>query len=405
MCPSVFEANLPQLAYVDAQSPEEAHRRIREVRAIAPIAMGLLGPEILSYDLVRSVLLDSRFGMPKGSFLAIQGVTSGPLTERFGRGLPSLDGAEHDRLRRLIAQAFTPRATARLNTMIAELINSIVDPLTAVGRCDVVEDIARRFPIPVICALLGAPAHDWLLFSDWADAIFKIFTWNAAGNEDLISKAYNELDAYIDDMVEQRRENLSGDLISELIRAEDDGDRLTRDELCKLVAVLLTAGTDTTRHQLAAAAQVLCDHPEQWALLAECPELAPNAVAELMRHTPAAFFVIREAHEDVEIGGVVIPAGTKIAVNMAAANRDPDVYDDPERLDITRDDSSPRLVFGFGIHHCLGAHLARAELSQALTVMTRRMPNPRRTGPAPWKPFAPLTGPLTLPIEFDVDAR
>ncbi|KZS62413.1 cytochrome [Mycobacterium kansasii] len=403
MCPSVFEADLPSLAYRDARSPEEAHHLIRQAREQAPIAMGLLGPEILSYELVRSVLIDSRFTVPKGLFLAAQGITSGRLWERFRNNLMSLDGAEHNRLRRLVSKAFTPRSTVRLEPTITEVITSLVDPLTVVGRCDVVTDIAQRYPIPVICALLGAPATDWQLFSDWADDIFKMFTWNAAGNEAVIMNAYDQLDAYVDDMVVQRRDNLTDDLISELIRAEEDGARLNRDELCRLVSAMLMAGTDTTRNQLAAAVQVLCDHPEQWALLGRHPELAPTAVAELVRHTPAVFFVIRQAVEDVELAGVVIPAGTQLSVNIAAANRDPDVYEDPERLDITRDDPSARLAFGAGVHHCLGAHLARAELGLGLTVMTQRLRNPRRTGPAPWRPFTPQTGPVTLPIEFDVD--
>jgi cytochrome P450 len=146
-----------------------------------------------------------------------------------------------------------------------------------------------------------------------------------------------------------------------------------------LAAVLLMAGTDTTRNQLAAAVQVLCDHPDQWALLAEHPELAPRAVEELMRHTPAIFGAMRKAVEDVELGGVVIPAGTLVIANTAAANRDPAVYDDPDRLDITRENPPAMLTFGGGIHYCLGAHLARAELAQALAVMTRRMPNHHRT--------------------------
>jgi cytochrome P450 len=145
-----------------------------------------------------------------------------------------------------------------------------------------------------------------------------------------------------------------------------------------LAAVLLMAGTDTTRNQLAAAVQVLCDHPDQWALLAEHPELAPRAVEELMRHTPAIFGAMRKAVEDVELGGVVIPAGTLVIANTAAANRDPAVYDDPDRLDITRENPPAMLTFGGGIHYCLGAHLARAELAQALAVMTRRMPDPER---------------------------
>ena len=339
--------------------------------------------------------------MPKGLALAAQGITSGRLWDKVTTGLLSRDGADHNRLRRLVSKAFTPRSTARLETTIVEVITELVDPVTRTGRCDVVADIARRYPIPIICELLGAPRADWQLFSDWADDIFKALTWNVADHAAVIMAAFDELDGYIDNMVAQRRHNLTDDLISELIRAEDDGDRLTADELRILAEALLMAGTDTTRNQLAAAVQDLCDHPQQWALLAEHPELAPRAVEELMRHNPVIFTTMRKAVEDVELGGVRIPAGTLVIVNTAAANRDPAVYDDPDRLDITREGPATMLTFGGGIHYCLGAHLARLELAQALSVITRRMPNPRSAGPARWKAIIGITGPTTLPIEFD----
>ena len=339
--------------------------------------------------------------MPKGASLAAQGITSGRLWDKAITGLLSRDGADHDRLRRLVSGAFTPRSTARLQTTIIEVITELVDPVTSMGRCDVVADIARQYPIPIICGLLGAPRQDWQLFSDWAEDIFKIFNWNVANDAAIIMGAFDELDAYIDDMVAQRRHDLTDDLISQLIRAEDDGDRLSADELRMLAEALLMAGTDTTRNQLAAAVQDLCDHPRQWALLAEHPELAPQAVEELMRHSPVIFTTMRKAVEDVELGGVSMPAGTLVIVNTAAANRDPAVYDGPDRLDITREGPATMLTFGGGIHYCLGAHLARLELAQALTVITRRMPNPHRAGPAPWKPLVGITGPTTLPIEFD----
>ena len=228
-------------------------------------------------------------------------------------------------------------------------------------------------------------------------------TWNVANDAAVIMAAFDELDAYIDDMVAHRRRNLTDDVISQLIRAEDDGDRLSAAELRMLAETLLMAGTDTTRNQLAAAVQVLADHPDHWALLAQHPELAPKAVHELMRYCPVIFTTMRKAAEDVELDGVRIPAGTLVIVNTAAANRDPSVYDDPDRLDITREGSATMLTFGGGIHYCLGAHLARLELAQALTVITRRMPNPRRTGPAPWKTIIGITGPTTLPIEFDAE--
>ena len=262
-----------------------------------------------------------------------------------------------------------------------DVITELVDRHIAAGRCDIVADIARPYPIPIICALLGAPGEDWQLFSHWADDISKAFGVNVAAEEPAILRAWAQLDAYIEDLIAQRRHYLTDDLISELIRAEDDGDRLTHDELVNLVAILLNAGTDTTRNQLAAAVEVLSDHPDQWALLAEHPELAPKAVEELMRHSPIVFGSLRVATTDVELGDVLIPAGAFVLANTAAANRDPAVYDDPDRLDITRDGPAPMLTFGGGVHYCLGAHLARVELVEALRVITPRCPMP--AAPAP----------------------
>jgi cytochrome P450 len=399
--PTVFDAGLPAIAYEQARDPDEAHRLIRQARAQGSIALGPHGPEVLSYELVRIVLRDPRFCVPKGVVLAAQGITSGRLWDKATTGLLSLDGADHQRLRRMVCKAFTPRSTARLQTTIVNVITELVNPVTTTGRCDVVADITRRYPIPIICELLGAPRCDWQLLSDWAEDIFKIFDWNVANDEPVIMAASDELDAYINDMVAERRRNLTDDLMSELIRAEDDGDRLTADELTRLAATLLMAGTDTTRNQLAAAVGDLCDHPQQWALLAEQPDLAPQAVEELMRHSPVIFAAMRTATEDVQLGGVTIPAGTTVLANIASANRDPVVYNDPDRLDIARTSPPALLSFGGGIHHCLGAHLARLELAEALTVITRRMPNPRPCGPAPWKPLLGITGPATLPIEFE----
>jgi cytochrome P450 len=398
--PNVFDAGLPTIDY-EAGSPDEAHAIIREARRQAPIAIGPHGPELLTYELVHAALRDQRLRIPQGMFLASQGITSGPLWDRVATSLISLDGAEHHRLRRLVSKAFTPRATARLRTTVIDVITELLDRHTACGRCEVVTDIARRYPIPIICALLGAPSEDWQLFSSWTDDIFKAFSWNVAAEIPVILAAWEELDAYIDDMVAHRRHALTDDLVSELIRAEDDGDRLTADEMRMLVAGLLMAGTDTTRNQLAASVQVLCDHPDQWALLGKRPELAAHAVEETMRHSPIAFSTLRTAVEDVEIAGFMIPAGTLVIANTGAANRDPAVYDDPDRLDITRDGTPAMQTFGAGMHYCLGANLARLELAEALAVMAQRMPNARRAGPAPWKPLTAISGPTTLPVEFD----
>ncbi|MDT5126043.1 MAG: hypothetical protein QOH54_1687 [Mycobacterium sp.] len=398
--PSVFDAALPTVDYGDWLDREAAHQSIREARQHAPIAFGPYGPEVLDYDLVRTMLRDSRFAIPQGIALVVQGITSGPVWDRVGKLLISLDGEEHHRLRRLVAKAFTPRAAERMRNACVDVINGLVDPVAEVGNCDFVADVANHYPIPIICALLGAPREDWQLFSQWATDISKAFGCSVTEHESAILRAWDALDGYLEGLIERRRHSLTDDLISDLIRVEDDGEHLSHDEMRNLALILLNAGTDTTRNQLAAAVQVFCDHPDQWALLAERPELAPKAVEEVMRHSPIIFSTLRKATEDVELGEVLIPAGAYVIGSTAAANRDPAVYDDPERFDITRDDPPAMLTFGGGVHYCLGAHLARIEMAEALKVLARRMPNLRRTGPAPWKPITDIAGPTTLPIEF-----
>ncbi|SEH62497.1 Cytochrome P450 [Mycolicibacterium rutilum] len=395
-------ADMPTLSYEDAPSAHEAHRRIAEARRATAVAQGAHGPELLTYEAAHAALRDPRMSMPPGLGLKAQGITSGPLWDRAVTSLLSINGDDHTRLRRLVCKAFTPRSVNRLEATITDIIGGLVDPLLPAGRCEVVEDIARPYPVPVIAELLGAPSEDAKLFSEWADDFFKLFAWNVAEHEPVILQAWGELDEYIDAMVADRRTSLTDDLISELIRAEDDGDRLTIEELRMLAAGILMAGTDTTRNQLAAAVDVLCDHPDQWELLAEHPELAMNAVEELMRFYPVVFGAMRMTTEDVEYAGVEIPAGTFVLVNTASANRDPATYDDPDTLDITRRGAAPMQTFGAGAHYCLGANLARRELAEALVVMASRMRNLRRAGPAIWKPLVGITGPAKVPIEFDV---
>lgn len=405
---NLFDVAWPTFAYQDVTDPVEAHRLIRGAHRQAPIALGPYGPEVLSYDLVRTILRDPRFAMPRGISLVVQGITSGPVWDKVCRTLMSAEPDQHRRLRRLVSRAFTPRAAERMRDACFEVINELIDRHGAAGHCDLVHDIARQYPVPIICALVGAPREDWELFSRWADDLSKAFGANVASEEPAILRAWEQLDAYLEILIARRRRALGDDLISELIRAEEDGDRLTHDELVNLVAILLNAGTDTTRNQLAAAVQALAEHPDQWALLAEHPELAPQAVEELMRHSPIVFAALRVATTDVELGhlgdlrDIVVPAGAYVIANTAAANRDPAAYDDPDRLDITRQGAPPMTTFGGGVHYCLGAHLARLELAEALKVITRRMSHPRCTGTAPWKPIAGISGPTSLPIAFSI---
>ncbi|MBV5244719.1 cytochrome P450 [Mycolicibacterium sp. PAM1] len=399
---NVFESDLPALTYDVFATPEQVWPDLCDAQRRAPIALGPMGPEILSYDMARAILRDTRFTIPPGINLAAQGITSGPLFDKVMSTLLCLEGAEHQRLRKLVSKAFTPRATDRLHDTIVDVVNGLVDPLVAAGRCDVVADIARPYPIPIICALLGAPREDWELFSVWTEDVFQAFSFSSdlASLESDVMRAWTELDAYVDDMIADRRANLTDDLLSDLIRAEDDGDRLSSAELRMLAASLLMAGTDTTRNQLAASVQALSEHPDQWALLRERPDLAMRAVEETMRHSPSVCGSPRIVLEDTEYDEFVFPAGTFVFVNTFAANRDPAVYDDADRLDLQREGAPAILTFGGGVHYCLGANLARRELAEALRILAARLPDARRQGAAPWKPMLGMTGPTVLELEF-----
>ena len=400
--PSVFDAGLPTVDYdVLTATPAEVYPQLFAAQRLAPIALGQFGPEVLSYELVRTILRDSRFQIPPGYILAVQGITSGPLWDKVVNSILGMEGARHQRVRGVVSKAFTPRAVERLHATIVDVIDEIVEPISRQGHCDVVTEISRPYPVPIICALLGAPREDWQQFSLWTDDIFKAFSFPFTVDDvPGVMRAWGELDDYVDGMVARRRHTLTDDLLSDLIRAEHDGERLNAEELRMLAAAMLLAGTDTTRNQVAASIEVLCEHPDQWELLRNTPGLAIAAVDETMRHSPIAGSVLRVVAEDVELAGVRFPAGTIILANTAAANRDPAIYDDPNRLDITREGLPPILNFGAGVHYCPGANLARLEIAEALKTVTRRISSPHRTGPAPWKPVGGLSGPTSLPIAF-----
>ncbi|MDT5131148.1 MAG: hypothetical protein QOE41_459, partial [Mycobacterium sp.] len=189
-CPTIYEADLPTVSYEDAPTPQIAHERLKQARQQGAIAMGAHGPEILSYELAHTALRDHRLSPPPGLGLEAQGITSGPLWDRVTASILSVNGEDHARLRRLVSKAFTPRAVARLDTTIVDIINRLIDPLMTVGRSEIVGDIARPYPVPVICELLGAPSQDSQLFSAWADEFFKTFTWIVAEYQPEILKAW-----------------------------------------------------------------------------------------------------------------------------------------------------------------------------------------------------------------------
>ena len=401
MTTSVFEIELPMLDVIDVPK-EQAQAVMRDLAAEHWIVRNPFGFTILRYDDVAAILRDKRWHNAAAIIPQMMGVTNEEFLSRQRTSILSAEGDVHTRLRRLVAPAFSPRAADRLRPFMREVVNGLVDAIAPSGRSDVAVDICEPYPIPIICELLGAPKQDWQLFSRLAEAVLRIFNGDLNDQIVTIMRAQDELDDYVRDMIAQRRSRPADDLITALIAAEEAGDRLTNDELVIMVGAVIVGGTDTTRNQLGCSVALFAEHPDQWALLAEQPELAPRAVDESMRYFGAVRGTGRFASEEIEYRGLVFPQGTMVMPSMAVANRDAAVWPDPGTFDITREPvGQPHLTLGSGIHYCLGASLAKAELQEALPLLARRMPDLRIDGAVTWKPSeVGIFGPEHLPVTF-----
>ena len=403
MATLVHDLELPELELIDLER-DEALAVFAEARNRHWLARTPLGYIVTRHEDVTAILRDRRFHSALSLLPRMSGITDEEFLDREDRSILSLEGEEHARLRRIVAGAFTPKRAERFRPFMREVIGELVDEVAPSGRCELVADVCEPYPIPIICELLGAPKADWKLFSAWATDIFRIFNGDLVNDLEVIKAASAELDEYVRAMIEARRSEPADDLLSDLIAAEEAGDRLSTDELVGLASAVLMAGTDTTRNQLACSVALLAEHPEQWKLLGDRPELAPKAVEETMRYLGAVRGTARLASEDIEYRDILFPAGTLVATSLAGANFDEGVWTNPDVFDITREGgTAQQMTFGSGVHFCLGASLARAELQEALPLLARRMPDIAIDGAVEWKAATVgIWGPARLPLTFSV---
>jgi hypothetical protein len=389
-------------AFIDTLSPaydadiHAAHRRARAEGWYATTPLGLI---VLGHEEVRAVLHDRRWRELGAAALQLAGITRGPLWEWMHQIVSNQEGEEHARLRRLVSQAFTPRSAEKLRPVMRETANEFVDRFAAAGRCELVSAFAAPYPVRVIGALLGVPPGDFARFHAWSTDLSLAFGSRITEELPRIEAALGALSEYVDGLLAERSRAPGDDLISALLAVRERSDRLSADELRAMVTVLIFGGQDTTQCQLACAVATFIRHPEQWKMLADDPSLAASATEEILRYEPAGSGSPRIASEDLRLADLEVKAGTIALPSGPAANRDPAVYPDPDRFDITRK-AAPHLTFGGGVHYCLGAALARAELQEALPILARRLPGVRGDGPAVWRTGSLIRGPERLPIAF-----
>jgi cytochrome P450 len=284
------------------------------------------------------------------------------------------DPPDHTRLRGLVQKAFTPRVVEGLRPRVEQICDGLLDVVLERGRCDLVADFAYPLPVQIIVEMLGVPAEDHEQFRVWSDALARGLDPDFLLPPEAVQQRLAGILSfaqYFAALIEERRAHPGGDLLTRLIQAEEQGDMLTQGELLSTCILLLVAGHETTVNLIAGGAHALMRHPDQLARFRDDPDAVRSGVEEMLRYVGPVQLTGRVARDPIEVGGVVIGTGEFAMLLIGSANRDPDAFADPEAFDVTRSDNN-HLGFGFGIHHCLGAPLARLEAQVALPALVRR---------------------------------
>jgi cytochrome P450 len=318
----------------------------------------------------------------------------------FADWLGFVDPPQHTRLRRLTARAFSPRRVAALRGYVQTVVDAAVDRVADAGDADLIAELALPVPAQVIACLLGVPAPDVEQFKSWTEDVLRVPAWVGDPDENLriAHRGVQNLEQYFRDLIAWRRRNPADDLLGVLVRADQDGQLLTEQELVSTCALLLVAGHETTTYLIGNGTLALLRHPAELARLRAQPELIESAVEELLRYDGPVAGIARLASQDSDIGGQLIPAGQVAMGMLGAANRDPEVFHDPDRLDIGRRDSH-HLGFGDGRHFCPGAAMARLEARIALCCLMTRLPRLQlATDDLNWTNSLAIRGVTKLPV-------
>jgi cytochrome P450 len=398
----VTEMELPRLDYLaEDLRGERFHDAMNELRSRSWLAAAPIGYFVLDREAASFFLRTKSATFPGMKIAELFGVEEGPLLEQMRRNILHVNGDAHRRLRNLVNPAFTPRAADRWRPAMREFLERLWEPLAGAAECEFVAAFAKPYPSLTIATVMGAPLDDAPRLYEWSNLIQRQFDGPSLLNErDAIERACAEFYDWAGELIERRRDDPGDDLISTLIAASHDGDRLSDVECMNLVLNVLVGGVDTTQAQLAQALRLFAAHPEQWELLAARPGLAPRAVEETLRYEPITPFTARLLHKEVEYRGVTFPVDTVVMVAAFTGNRD-GVEGDPDAFDITAERGQAKpLTFGAGIHYCLGASLARAELQEALGVLPTRMPGLDLAGAPEFGSIHGIYGLERLPLRW-----
>jgi cytochrome P450 len=395
---------------VTATTPDQAPRltvtdptfsitsaEVHDAREASWYAHTEYGIAVLRYEEVGELIHHPSLRQGSVQWPAHNGVTEGPFLRWWNSWILNKEGQEHHRLRTLLNPAFSRRLIKGLVPRFQALADELIDTFAAKGECDFMAEFADPYAARVIAIMLGTPEEEWPIIA--RESITIGLAMGVTFKQELpqIEEALTTLFEYADSLIADREANPRDDFVTTLLQAKNEGG-LSTDELRDAIVLMVFGGYDTTRNQLGLAMQSFVNHPDQWNLLAENPTLGGKAVEEVMRTNPTVRWVTREAIEDFEHKGLHIKAGTTIHLFSESAGTDPRVFGEPS-FDITTE-RKPHFGFGGGGHHCLGHFVARADMTEALPLLARRLRDPKILDGAEWLPDSGNTGPNKLPISF-----
>ncbi len=395
------------IPFLDVADPAFAvtSAEVRRAREAGWYARTNYGLAVLRYDQVSRLIRHPALRQGSRLWPAHHGITSGPFADWWSGWVLNLEGEAHQRLRRLLNPAFSRRIVEALRPRFRDLAGELVEEFAEPGRCEFMAEFAEPYAARVVAIMLGIAEDEWPTIAAESATIGLAMGVRIGEHLPRIEAALAALYDYADALIADRRHDPRDDLVTGLLRSQASEGGLTEGglteggltatELRDSLVLLIFGGFDTTRNQLGLAMAVFMDHPAQWRLLGEHPELGAAAVEEVMRVRPTTTWVTREALADFTFDGLDIEAGTTIHLFCESAGTDAG-----QEFDITASGRPPHFGFGGGVHYCLGHYVARADMCAALTVLARRLSDPRPAGTAVWLPDSGNTGPVRLPVAF-----
>jgi cytochrome P450 len=370
----------------------------REVAKDAWIARSAFGYNVLSYDDVSFIVKDSRWHAAVGLLADMNPYTTPEFKARRKTGMLAIDGEAHRRLKKLVSPYFSPALAEQMRPQMREVILELIEPFVGT-EFDISKEVFSKYPTKIVCNILGIPDERLSDFNRWAGDLLSNWGNDFSKSTEIILASQKEMDEYLGFVIAERRKNPQTDLISMLVSSRDEGDSLEDEEIMTLVETLVIAGMDTIHHQLGIMLLLLLENPHIWTDFVSNIKNRNKIIEELLRIDGTVCNTGRIASEDIEHNGVLFPKGTVIFVNLATANLDSKVFTEPDSVNLTHEEQ--HFAFGGGLHKCVGASLARAEIQVALDVIAETMPTIRMSGEVLYSPENSVVyGPVSLIVNI-----